>query len=82
MFGRTTNPIEYITFLPTVQDPETAALRSSTVDVMCKDTEGNQFIVEMQVDGKPGFEKRAQYYAAKAYVRQHQKGVEYPTGFS
>ena len=78
MLGRTTNPIEYITFLPTVQDPETAVLRSSTVDVMCKDTEGNQFIVEMQVDGKPGFEKRAQYYAAKAYVRQSQKGVEYP----
>ena len=78
MLGRNTNPVEEITFLPTVQDPETAALRSSTVDVMCKDTEGNQFIIEMQVDGKPGFEKRAQYYAAKAYVRQSQKGVQYP----
>ena len=38
MLGRNTNPVEEITFLPTVQDPETVALRSSRVDVICKDT--------------------------------------------
>ncbi|WP_375326860.1 Rpn family recombination-promoting nuclease/putative transposase [Candidatus Tisiphia endosymbiont of Nemotelus uliginosus] len=59
-----------VTFLPTIQDPDIAAYRQSIVDVLCKDQHGNQIIVEMQVSKHPGFEKRAQYYAAKAYSKQ------------
>ena len=59
-----------VTFLKTIQDPEIAAYRQSIVDVLCKDEEGNQIIIEMQVSKHPGFEKRAQYYAAKAYSQQ------------
>ena len=44
------------------------------MDVLCKDENGVQFIVEMQVASKAGFEKRAQYYAAKAYSRQLNRG--------
>ena len=33
-----------------------------------------QYIVEMQVANQKGFEKRAQYYAAKAYISQMNKG--------
>lgn len=63
-------PVEDVTFLKTVQDPETAAKKTSIVDILCRDEKGNQYIVEMQVVKEKGFEKRAQYYAAKAYVSQ------------
>ena len=63
-------PIEDVTFLKTVQDPEIAAQKTSIVDILCKDNKGNQYIVEIQVAKEKGFEKRAQYYAAKAYSAQ------------
>ncbi|KAJ6644922.1 Serine recombinase PinE [Pseudolycoriella hygida] len=59
-----------ITFLKTIQDPEIAAYKQSIVDVLCKDKQGTQFIVEMQISKHKGFEKRAQFYAAKAYSQQ------------
>jgi predicted transposase/invertase (TIGR01784 family) len=77
IFGRTTNPIETVTFLPSTQSAEIAAQRVSIVDLLCHDAEGNKFIIEMQVAHEPGFEKRAQYYAAKTYIKQREKGVEY-----
>ncbi len=70
-------PIVDVTFLKTVQDPETAALKTSIVDILCKDENGSQYIVEMQVAKERGFEKRAQYYAAKAYISQSHKGGTY-----
>ena len=69
-------PIVEVTFLKTVQDPEIAAKKESIVDVLCKDSNGVQYIVEMQVAEAKGFEKRAQYYAAKAYAGQLNKGKE------
>ena len=63
-------PIKEVSFLKTIQDPDTAAKKTSIVDILCEDTEGNRYIVEMQVAKDKGFEKRAQYYAAKAYVSQ------------
>lgn len=70
-------PIVEVTFLKTVQDPETAAKKTSIVDILCKDEKGNRYIVEMQVAKEKGFEKRAQYYASKAYVSQVHVGGEY-----
>jgi len=69
--------IETVAFLPTAQDPETAAAKQSSVDVICTDELGRQYIVEMQVVKGQGFEKRAQYYAAKAYSRQLMEGDQY-----
>jgi len=63
-------PIQEVTFLKPSQDPDTAAKKTSIVDILCRDEKGNQYIVEMQVAKDKGFEKRAQYYAAKAYVSQ------------
>lgn len=77
IFGRTTNPIEHVTFLKTAQEPKIAAQRVSIVDVMCQDLEENKFIIEMQVGDEPGFEHRAQYYAAKTYIEQREKGIDY-----
>jgi predicted transposase/invertase (TIGR01784 family) len=69
--------IQQVTFLKTVQDPEIAAKKQSIVDVLCIDEQGCQYIVEMQVAHVRGFEKRAQYYAAKAYVSQINQGEAY-----
>ena len=68
------NKIREVTFLPTIQDPEISSKKQSIVDILCKDENGVQIIVEMQVSPQEGFEKRAQYYAAKAYSRQLNKG--------
>lgn len=66
-----------VTFLKTAQDPETAAKKTSIVDILCEDEKGNSYIVEMQVAKEKGFEKRAQYYASKAYIAQSNVGGEY-----
>jgi predicted transposase/invertase (TIGR01784 family) len=63
-------PIEEVTFLKPIQDPLIAQKKTSIVDVLCADGLGNTYIVEMQVAKDKGFEKRAQYYAAKAYCSQ------------
>ena len=68
--------IEEVEFLSTIQNPDIAAKKQSIVDVLCRDISGTQIIVEMQVAPTKGFEKRAQYYAAKAYSRQLNKGQE------
>lgn len=70
-------PITEVTFLKTNQDPDIAIKKTSIVDILCKDKEGNGYIVEMQVAKEKGFEKRAQYYAAKAYISQMVVGGEY-----
>ena len=68
--------IESVEFLSPIQDPEIAYKKQSIIDVLCRDREGVQIIVEMQVAPTKGFEKRAQYYAAKAYSRQLNQGKE------
>lgn len=70
-------PIQEVSFLKTVQDPEIAINKTSIVDILCKDEAGNQYIVEMQVAKEKGFEKRAQYYASQAYISQTSVGGTY-----
>jgi len=69
--------IREVEFLSTYMDPEIASDKQSIVDVLCKDSIGNRFVIEMQLARDKGFEKRAQLYAAKAYSRQVGKGGEY-----
>lgn len=69
--------IQQISFLKPTQDPDIASKKQSIVDVLCTDEKGCQYIVEMQVARTTGFEKRAQYYAAKAYVSQMNSGEAY-----
>ena len=57
-------------FLERVRDPAIAAKKQRIVDVRCTDQAGRAHIIEMQVAKQSGFEKRAPYYAAKAYSRQ------------
>lgn len=76
-FANTLRPIEDVTFLKPSSDPEVASQRVSIVDILCRDSHGDHFIIEMQVHWEPRFEKRAQYYAAKTYTQQREKKVDY-----
>ena len=71
------HPIVEIRLGPTGQNPKSMSLKESIVDVMCIDQEGRRLIVEMQVKNFNGFEKRAVYYASKAYTGQALRGDEY-----
>lgn len=66
-----------VNFLNPIQDPDALAKKQSIVDVLCKDSYGRQYIIEMQVARVDGFEERAQYYAAKAYTSQMNRGGLY-----
>src|ERR1700722_19045095 len=70
--------IKDVSFLKLNQDPEIAYKKQSIVDVLCTDEKERKYIIEMQVARTAGFEKRAQYYAAKAYVGQINQGEAYP----
>ena len=72
-----TDCIQEVTFLKNDQDPEIDAAKQSAVDVLCTDELGKHYIVEMQVAKGAGFEKRAQYYAAKAYGGQLMESEKY-----
>jgi predicted transposase/invertase (TIGR01784 family) len=50
--------------------PELDILRNTIVDVRCIDSDGRQFIVEMQLFWYESFKKRVMFNAAKAYVMQ------------
>jgi len=63
-------PVTEVTFLKTVQDPEIATQKKPASLMFCAQIKRAILIVEMQVAKERGFEKRAQYYAAKAYSAQ------------
>ena len=66
-----------IEYLPPELVPEIPIIKNSIVDVRCKDNQGRQFIVEMQMLWTDSFKSRVLFNASKAYVRQLDKGVEY-----
>lgn len=60
------------------QAPDIAILKETILDIKAVDNRGVSFIVEMQVEKKYAFQKRAQYYTAKAYTGQIVIGEDYP----
>lgn len=72
--GQEITDIEY---LPSEMVPENPLRKNSIVDVRCKDKEGRQFIVEMQMIWSPEFKQRVLFNASKAYVRQMNVGEQY-----
>lgn len=66
--------IKSVSFQNSFQLPDISTQKQSVVDVRCTDQQGKQYIVEMQVAPTHSFDKRAQYYAAKAYVEQAVRG--------
>ena len=66
-----------IEYMPSEMVPENPLRKNSIVDVRCKDKNGRQFIVEMQMIWSPEFRQRVLFNASKAYVRQIGVGEEY-----
>ncbi len=64
-------------FINTIQPPEIESRKESVVDVLVRDQSGTQYIIEMQVAKVEGFEKRAQFYAAKTYCSYFNEGGKY-----
>ncbi len=71
------NTIVDLEFLNPKQTPEIDARKESIVDVLVRDQKGTKYIIEMQVAKIEGFEKRAQYYAAKTYCAHFGMGEKY-----
>ncbi|NDV60617.1 Rpn family recombination-promoting nuclease/putative transposase [Bacteroides sp. 519] len=66
-----------IEYLSSELVPENPLRKNSIVDVRCKDKQGRQFIVEMQMIWSPEFKQRVLFNASKAYVRQIDSGEQY-----
>ena len=69
--------IESIEYLPTELVPIDPIHKDTIVDVRCKDIEGRQFVVEMQMAWTDAFKQRVLFNASKAYVSQAEMGYRY-----
>lgn len=69
--------IVYVEYLPIELVPDIPIVKNSIVDVRCKDKDGRQFIVEMQMLWTDSFKYRVLFNAAKSFVRQLDVGEEY-----
>ena len=69
--------IKDIEYLPAELVPDNPARKYSIVDVRCRDKQGRQFLVEMQMLWSPEFRERVLFNASKAYVHQLNAGKDY-----
>jgi predicted transposase/invertase (TIGR01784 family) len=58
--------------------PRISGEKGPILDVRATDQSGRKFVVEMQVAEKKGFDKRVQYYLARDYSIQINRGEDYP----
>jgi predicted transposase/invertase (TIGR01784 family) len=66
-----------VTILNPYQLPKLRGGKVSILDVRATDQKKRQFIVEMQVAEKDGFDKRVLYYLTKSYTSQIQRADQY-----
>ncbi len=69
--------ITEVEYLPVELVPETPLKKFTVVDVRCKDQNGRQFLVEMQMYWTDEFKQRVLFNASKAYVKQADKKSDY-----
>ena len=69
--------IKSIEYLPTELVPVDPLHKDTIVDVRCRDVEGRQFVVEMQMAWTDAFKQRVLFNASKAYVSQAEMGWKY-----
>jgi len=74
-------PITDVTIKNPYIQGETLQNRDSIVDIRCKDSEGNDFIVEMQVSPQHFFIKRAIHYLCMSIANSGKKGNDYDFDF-
>lgn len=71
------NQIKSVEYIPIELVPDNPLKKNSIVDVRCKDEQGRQFLVEMQMIWSEEFKQRVLFNASKAYVRQLDKREDY-----
>ncbi len=76
-FKNENETITSVEYLPAELVPENPLRKNSIVDVRCKDLNGRQFIVEMQMVWSQEFMQRVMFNSAKAYVRQLDRNESY-----
>ena len=69
--------IENVEYLTPELAPDIYLGKNSIVDVRCRDQQGRQFLVEMQMLWTPAFQQRVLFNASKAYVRQLDRNRKY-----
>jgi predicted transposase/invertase (TIGR01784 family) len=69
--------ITWVEIINPYQLPIVIGAKSSILDVKAKDSANNQYIIEMQVTDKIGFDKRVVYYSSKSYSSQLNSGEEF-----
>ena len=69
--------IESVEYLTPEMVPDNPGKKNSIVDVRCKDQQGRQFVVEMQLHWSDSFRRRVILNAAKAIVREAEKAQSY-----
>lgn len=69
--------IKSIEYLPTELVPVDPLHKDTIVDVRCRDVEGRQIVVEMQMAWTDAFKQRVLFNASKAYVSQAEMGCKY-----
>ena len=69
--------VEEVEYLNNELLPELAKLKSTIVDIRCRDNKGRQFLVEMQMVWTDSFQSRVLYNACKAFSNQINRGDPY-----
>lgn len=69
--------IHAIEYLPTKLVPQLEGGKNTIVDVLCTDSRGRKFCVEMQMEWSDAFQQRVLFNASKLYVSQAKKGGKY-----
>ena len=69
--------IHEIEYLPTELVPQLEGGKNTIVDVLCTDSRGRKFCVEMQMEWSDAFQQRVLFNASKLYVSQAKKGGKY-----
>ncbi len=70
--------LKSVTIINPYLEPRIQVMKTSILDVKCRDFRNITYIVEMQMRKVRAFLKRIQYNASKAYVNQIAKAEDYP----
>ena len=76
-----THPITEVAIQNPYIQGQTKASRDAILDIRCRDSTGNRFIVEMQIGRQEHFIKRVIYYLSMAIVDSARKGEDWDFNF-
>jgi predicted transposase/invertase (TIGR01784 family) len=66
-----------VTYVQTIQTPDSVSGKEMVLDIACTDSKGQQYVIEMQLSRFSGFERRALAYLTRVHSRQLKGGMDY-----